>query len=49
MKVKALFFYADRGMVNSANPGWLYAYFNTLAGLFDRMVLKNVKKNVGIV
>ena len=34
-------------MVNSANPGRLYAYFNTLAGLFDRMVLKKCQEKRG--
>ena len=44
------FFYADNGMVASADPQWLQAAFSTLVGLFDRVGLRtNVRKTVGMV
>ena len=47
---KADLFYADDGMVASSDPRWLQGAFNTLVGLFDRVVLrKNFGKTVGIV
>ena len=43
-------FYADAGMVASANPGCLRTAFDTMTGLFDRVGLKkNVWETVGMV
>ena len=43
-------FYADDGMVASSDPRWLQGAFNTLVGLFYRVVLRtNVGKTVGMV
>ena len=33
-------FYADDGMVASSDPRWLQGAFNTLVGLFNRVVLQ---------
>ena len=43
-------FYADDGMVASENPVWLQGAFETLTGLFGRVVLwTNVGKAVRIM
>ena len=43
-------FYAGDGMVASSDPRWLQGAFNTLVGLFDRVVLQtNVWKTVSMV
>ena len=43
-------FYADDGMVASSGPRWLQGAFNTLVGLFVRVLLQtNVGKTVGMV
>ena len=43
-------FYADGGMVASSDLRWLQGYFNTLAGLFERVGLRNnFRKTVGMV
>ena len=50
LKVRVEFFYADYGMVDSTELGWLQTVFDTLTGLFDRVVLKiNVNKTVRMV
>ena len=47
---QASLFYADDGMVASSDPRWLQGDFNTLVGLFDRLVLRtNVNKIVVMV
>ena len=47
---QAALFYADDGMVASSDPRWLQGAFNTLVGLFDRVVLRtNARKTVGTV
>ena len=47
---QAALFYADDGMVASSDPRWLQGAFNTLVGLFDRVVLqKNSGKTVSMV
>ena len=47
---QAALFYADDGMVESLDPGWIQGAFNTLLGLFDRVGLRtNVGKTVGMV
>ena len=47
---QAALFYADYGMVALADPCWLQDAFNTLVGLFYRVVLRtNVGKTVGMV
>ena len=49
-KHQAALFYADNGMVASSDPCWLQGVFNTLVGLFDRVVLrKNARKTVVMV
>ena len=48
--VKAEFFYANYGMVSSTDPVWLQSEFDTLMGLFYRVVLRtNIRKTVGVV
>ena len=48
--VKVDFFYADKGLVDSTDPGWLQSAFDTLTGIFDRVGLRtNVLKTVGMV
>ena len=43
-------FYADDGVIASSGPLWLQGDFNTLVGLFDRVVLQtNVGKTVVMV
>ena len=43
-------FYADDGLVVSTDPDWLQEEFDTLTGLFDRVVMrKNVGNTVGMV
>ena len=50
LKVKAAFFYADKKMVASINPGWIQTAFYMLTGFSNRVELNtNVKKTVGIV
>ena len=50
LKVQELFFYAEYGMVDSTDPGWLQTMFDTLTGLFDWVGLKkNVWKTMGVV
>ena len=47
---QAVLSYADNGMVASSGPRWLQGDFNTLVGLFVRVVLQtNVGKTVGMV
>ena len=47
---QAALLYTDDGMVASSDPRWLQGAFNTLVGLFDRVVLRtNVRKTVGMV
>ena len=47
---QAALFYADSGMVASSDPRWLQGAFNTLVGLFYKVVLQtNVVKTVGMV
>ena len=47
---RATLLYADDGMVASSEPRWLQGAFNTLVGLFDRVVLRtNVRNTVGMV
>ena len=47
---KTAFFYADNGVVDSTDPGWLQSAFYFLTGLFDGVVLQtNVIKRVGVV
>ena len=47
---QAALFYTDDGMVASSDPRWLQGAFNTLVGLFSRVVLRtNVRKTVGMV
>ena len=44
------YFYAGGGMVALADPVWLQGAFNTLTGLFDRVVLwKDVSKKVRMI
>ena len=38
MKVKAALFYAKDRMVASTDPGWIQSEFDTLMGIFDRVV-----------
>ena len=50
LTVKAAFFYADYRVVEYTDPGWLQLAFDTLMGIFDRVVLwTNVHKTVGVV
>ena len=50
LKVQDDILYADNGMVASTDLGWLQTAFETLMGLFDRLVLKtNPAKTVGMV
>ena len=50
MRHRANFFYMDDGMVALTYPFWLQGDFNTLAGLFDSVVLcKNARKTVGVI
>ena len=50
LTVRAEFFYADDGVVESTDPEWLQLEFDMLTGIFDRVGLqKNVRKTVGIV
>ena len=43
-------FYANDGLVVSTDPDWLQEEFDTLTGLFDRVVMrKNVGNTVGMV
>ena len=50
LKVQAAFLYADNGMVDSTNPGWIQTAFDTLTGLFYWVGLNNnVRKTVGVV
>ena len=47
---QAALFYLDDGMVALSEPLWIQGEFNTLIGLFDRVVLQtNVGKTVGMV
>ena len=49
LTVKAEFFYADNGMVESTDPGWLQSAFYMLTGIFDRVGLqKNVQETLGM-
>ena len=42
--------YTDDGMVAISDPLWIQGAFNTLVGLFDRVVLRNnYVKTVGMV
>ena len=46
----AALFYADNVMVALSDPCWLQGAFNTLVGLFYRVILRtNVGKTVGMV
>ena len=38
MKVKEALFYAKDRMVASTDPGWIQSEFDTLMGIFDRVV-----------
>ena len=38
LKFQEAFFYVDNEMVSSPNPGWLQTAFDTLTGLFERVV-----------
>ena len=40
MQHRAAFFYADYGLVVSTDPVWLQRSFDTVTGLFDRVVLQ---------
>ena len=45
-----MFFYADDGVVNSTDLGWIQTAFDTMTILFDRVGMrKNIKKTVGMV
>ena len=47
---QAVLIYTDDDMVASSDPRWLQGTFNTLVGLFDRLVLQtNVGKTVRMV
>ena len=47
---QAALFYTDDGIVASSDPRWLQRTFNTLVGLFDRVILRtNFWKTVGTV
>ena len=47
---KTALFYADNGMVASADPAWLQGSFNALVGLFERVGLQtNPGKTVSMV
>ena len=39
LTVKAAFFYADYGMVESTDLGWIQSAFDTLKGMFDQVEL----------
>ena len=39
MRHQAALFYADDGVVASSDHNWLQGVFNSLVGLFDRVVL----------
>ena len=46
---QAALFYANDGMVTSADPTWLQGVFTALVGLFDRVGLRtNVGKTVSM-
>ena len=50
LTVKAAFFYANNGVVASADPGWLQLAFDHLTGIFDQVGLwANVLKTMGVV
>ena len=43
-------FYADDGMVASTDPDWLQGEFDTLTGIFNRVLLwENVRKMIGMI
>ena len=41
--MKAEFFYADDGVVDSTDPGWLQSALNFLTGMFDQVGLCGVQ------
>ena len=50
LAAKAALFYADKGMVDSTDLGWLQSAFDLLTGLFDRVgILTNIQKTTGMV
>ena len=50
LMVKAALFYADYGLVDSIDPGWIQSAFDTLTEIFDWMGMQNnIRKNVGVV
>ena len=50
LTVKAELFYANYGMVESTDPGWLQLAFHMLMGIFDRVGLQtNFQKTLGMV
>ena len=49
LTVKSSFSYADTGLVDSTDPGWIQSESDTLTGLFDRVGLRtNIRKTVGM-
>ena len=50
MMVKAALFYADNGLVDSTDPGWLRSAVGTMRGILDWVGLRtNIRKTVGMV
>ena len=47
---RALFFYADDGLIDSIKTEWTQGVFESLTGMFEQVgVSKNVGKTVGMI